>query len=159
MAREDWDAVRRIYVEGIGTGHATFETEPPAWDHWDIARSPECRLVAEVNDRVVGFAALTRVSPRPVYRGVQDAMLYVAADARGRGVGSGLLARLVEASEAAGIWTLEAHIFPENAASVRTFANAGFRVVGVQERVGRFRDGRWRDVLVMERRSRVVGVD
>ncbi len=157
MAPTDWPAVREIYREGIASGDATFETAPPSWESWDAARSPECRLMAEVDGAPVAFAVLSPVSKRAVYRGVREVMLYVAASARGRGVGSALLERLVAQSEAAGVWTLEAKIFPENEVSVRVFGAAGFRVVGVRRRLGRASDGRWRDVLLMERRSQVAG--
>ena len=148
-----------IYSQGIESGNATFETEVPGWESWDAARSPECRLVAEAGGEVVGYAALSPVSGRCVYDGVREAKIYIAAVARGRGVGSRLLRRLVAESEAHGIWTLQAGIFPENAASIRIFEKCGFRVLGTHERLGRFHDGRWRDVVLMERRSGVVGID
>lgn len=160
LVPEDWPAVAEIYRQGIESGNATFETEVPTWESWDAARSPDCRLVAEADGRrVIGFAALSPVSGRCVYGGVREAMIYIAAAARGRGVGGRLLARLVSESEAQGTWTLKAGIFPENHASIRIFEKAGFRIVGTHERLGRFHDGRWRDVVLMERRSRVVGVD
>lgn len=159
LVPSDWEAVRRIYEEGIAGGDATFETRAPSWEDWNAARSPECRLVAVAGGAVVGFAALSPVSARSVYRGVREVMLYVAASARRRGVGKELLGGLVRASEAAHVWTLEAGIFPENEASLALFKGAGFRRLGVHERLGRFRDGRWRDVVVLERRSRVVGAD
>lgn len=159
MMREDWPEVARIYAEGIDSGHATFETSVPDREAWHAARLPACRLVAAEGDRVVGFAALSPVSARPVYAGVAEVMVYVAADRRGRGIGGRLLEVLVRASEDAGIWTLQAGVFPENEASVAVHVACGFRVVGVRERIGRYRDGRWRDVLLMERRSPVAGVD
>ncbi|HSM62201.1 MAG TPA: GNAT family N-acetyltransferase [Longimicrobiales bacterium] len=159
MTREDWPEVARIYAEGIDSGHATFETSVPDRDAWHAARLPACRLVATEGDRIVGFAALSPVSARPVYAGVAEVMVYVSADRRGRGIGGRLLETLVRASEEAGIWTLQAGVFPENEASVAVHVACGFRVVGVRERIGRFRDGRWRDVLLMERRSPVAGVD
>ena len=159
MTPRDWPAVAEIYRQGIESGNATFETEVPDWESWDAARSPECRLVAEAGGAVIGYAALSPVSGRSVYDGVREAMIYVAVSARGRGVGGGLLERLVEESEAQGIWTLQAGIFPENAASLRICEKAGFRILGTHERLGRFHDGRWRDVVLMERRSGVAGVD
>lgn len=158
LTAEDWPDVRRIYEEGIASGDATFETRVPDWETWDAARRPEARLVAEEEGRVVGFAALSPFSSRPVYDGVAEVMVYVADDARGRGVGTSLLEGLVAASEAAGIWTLLAGIFPENEASIRAHERVGFRQMGRHERIGRFHDGRWRDTVVMERRSDVVGV-
>ena len=159
MTPRDWPAVADIYSQGIESGNATFETEVPDWRSWDAARSPECRLVAEAGGEVIGYAALSPVSGRCVYGGVREAMIYIAAAARGRGVGGELLERLVTESEAHGIWTLQAGIFPENAGSIRVFEKAGFRILGTHERLGRFHDGRWRDVVLMERRSGVVGVD
>ena len=159
MTPQDWPAVADIYSQGIESGDATFETEVPDWRSWDAARSPECRLVAEAGGEVIGYAALSPVSGRCVYGGVREAMIYIAAAARGRGVGGELLERLVTESEAHGIWTLQAGIFPENAGSIRVFEKAGFRILGTHERLGRFHDGRWRDVVLMERRSGVVGVD
>ncbi|MDH3272315.1 MAG: GNAT family N-acetyltransferase [Gemmatimonadota bacterium] len=156
---EDWPVVREIYREGIESGHATFETSVPCWESWDSARDPRCRLVADSEAGVVGFAALSRVSKRDVYAGLCEVMVYVGAQARGQGVGTALLKALVEASEAEGIWTLVAGIFPENVASIRAHERAGFRIVGRHERIGRFHDGRWRDTVLLERRSEVVGVD
>jgi L-amino acid N-acyltransferase YncA len=152
---EDWPQVAAIYEEGIRTRNATFETAAPSWEAWDAAHS-ELRLVAEVDDGVAGWAALSPVSDRCCYRGVADESVYVAAGARGRGLGRALLAALILRSEEAGIWTLQAGIFPENGPSLRLHLGCGFRVVGVREAVGRL-DGAWRDVLLLERRSKVVG--
>jgi len=156
MTAADWDRVAEIYAEGLATGKATFETEVPTYEAWDRSHVSACRLVAEVEDRVAGWAALSPVSDRCVYGGVAEISVYVGAAARGHGVGTRLLAALVEASEAAGYWTLQAGIFAENVASVRVHEKCGFRVVGVRERLGRL-DGRWRDVLLLERRSPIVG--
>ena len=155
LAATDWDDVARIYAEGIAT-LATFETEVPSWEQWDRAHLPGHRLVARDEGRVVGWAALAPVSPRCVYAGVAEVSVYVAADARGRGIGTALLAALVKSSEAGGVWMLEAGILPENEASVRMHERCGFRVVGRRERLGRMR-GEWRDVLLLERRSTVAG--
>ncbi len=157
LVAADWPAVAEIYRQGIESGNATFETEVPDWRSWDAARSPDCRIVAEVDRLIVGYAGLSPVSRRPVYAGVREAMIYLAKSARGQGVGGQLLQRLVNDSEAQGIWTLQAGIFPENTASIRIFEKAGFKVLGTHERLGRFHDGRWRDVVLMERRSRVAG--
>ena len=159
LTPEDWPRVRRIYEEGIRSGDATFETRAPSWEAWDAARRSDARLVAEEEGRVVGFAALSPFSARVVYAGVAEVMVYVAEDTRGRGVGTALLQALVEASEAAGVWTLLAGIFPENEASLRAHESVGFRRLGRHERIGRHRDGRWRDTVLLERRSEVVGVD
>jgi L-amino acid N-acyltransferase YncA len=157
MTPADWPGVRAIYREGIATGNATFERSPPEWDQWDTGHLRVCRLVARREGRPVGWAALSRVSVRPVYAGVAEVSVYVGEAARGAGVGKALLAALVHEAERAGFWTLQAGIFPENRASIAIHEKAGFRVVGTRERLGAM-NGRWRDVVLMERRSRVVGV-
>jgi L-amino acid N-acyltransferase YncA len=152
MRGDDWPDVRRIYEEGIATGDATFETRVPAWAEWDAAHHAEPRLVARCADAMAGWAALSPVSRRAAYSGVAEVSVYVSAAARGRGVGRALLRALVAASEAHGVWTLQAGIFPENVASVRLHESCGFRMVGRRERIGRLH-GRWRDVLLLERRN------
>jgi L-amino acid N-acyltransferase YncA len=157
MVPSDWTPVRTIYKEGIATGDATFQTEAPDWDRWDGGHLSTCRLVAEdASAHVLGWAALSRVSARPVYGGVAEVSVYVSAIARGQRIGSQLLRALVDASEANGLWTLQAGIFPENHASVSLHTRHGFRVVGRRDRLGALR-GTWRDVLLLERRSSVVG--
>ena len=156
MTSSDWEDVRRIYAEGIATGNATLETEPPPWEAWDRSHRADCRLVARDRGETVGWAALSRISERCVYGGVAEVSVYVAAGARGRGIGRALLAELVRASEDAGVWTLQAGVFPENAASVALHRSCGFRIVGVREKIGRLR-GLWRDVTLLERRSARVG--
>lgn len=151
----DWPAVRDIFREGIRSGLATFEVEVPSWEEWDAAHHGEHRLVAEMGDRVVGWAALAPVSSRRVYCGVAEDSVYVAGDAQGHGVGGALLSALVAGAEAAGIWTIEAGIFPENGPSIAVHQRCGFRIIGVRERLGK-RDGLWRDVLLLERRSALV---
>lgn len=157
MTRDDWPTVAEIYASGIASGDATFETGVPGWEVWNGARHPHCRLVAEAGGRVVGFACVTPVSKRSVYRGVAEVMVYVADGVRGVGVGSRLMAALVACTDAHDIWTLQASIFPENVASIRAHERVGFRVVGTRERIGRFHDGRWRDTVFVERRSSVAG--
>ena len=157
MANGDWPAVRDIYAEGIATGNATFETVVPDWAKWDTAHHRECRLVAKDGQAVLGWAALSPVSSRQVYAGVAEVSIYVAGSARGRGVGKMLLKALIEASELSGIWALQAGIFPENVASIRLHKSSGFREVGVRQRVGQMA-GVWRDVCLLERRSRSVGL-
>jgi L-amino acid N-acyltransferase YncA len=158
MVSTDWDAVARIYREGIATGHATFNTDAPAWEAWDAGHLPHSRLVAEDHEGILGWAALIPVSDRCVYAGVAEESVYVGERARGRGVGRALLEGLIAASEGQGIWTLQAGIFPENTASVALHEKLGFRLVGRRERLGQMANGQWRDVLLLERRSPTVGV-
>jgi L-amino acid N-acyltransferase YncA len=158
LRREHWEQARAIYLEGIATGFATFETEAPAWERWDAAHLACCRLVAHEGERVKGWAALSQVSARSVYRGVAETSVYVGQQSRGEGIGRALLEALVEASENHGIWMLQASIFAENGASVALHGKCGFRLVGRRERIASLR-GRWRDTILMERRSLLVGVD
>lgn len=148
---QDWTDVRRIYLEGIASGNSTFQTEAPAWEQWDANHLQVCRLVAVIDDSVVGWAVLAAISARPVYRGVAEVSVYVAPAAHGKGIGSALMRELVAASERHGFWTLQAGIFPENTASLALHARAGFRQVGRRERMGQLH-GVWRDVVLMERR-------
>jgi len=177
MAPDAWPTVRRIYREGIATGDATFETEVPEWEEFDSSHLKNCRLVAleahpvEIEEDeddsgfldtqtaliAVAWAALSPVSNRQVYRGVAEVSLYVAEAARGRGAGKALLKALVQKSERDGIWTLQAGVFPENTASIALHKSCGLRKVGVRRRIGKLGD-RWRDVLLLERRSKVNGV-
>ena len=169
LTASHWEAVRAIYIQGIATGNATFQLAAPEWTEWDEGHLPCCRIVAvrsalnpSLNDslnssKLVGWAALSAVSQRPVYRGVAEVSLYIEEQARGCGVGAQLMSRLIAASEAAGIWTLQAGIFPENVASIRLHSTAGFRRVGVRSRLGSM-NGVWRDVVLMERRSSLVGI-
>jgi len=147
----DWPAVAAIYEEGIATGNATFEVEPPTWERWDAAH-PSLRLVAVEDGGIAGWAALSPYSDRHCYRGVAEESVYVAASARGKGVGRALLGELIARAEADGYWTLLAGVFPENVPSLALHESLGFRVVGVHEGLGE-RDGVWRNVLLLERRS------
>jgi len=154
MRIEDWESVRAIYIQGISTGDATFEQSAPEWAAWDAAHLPCCRLVARNGAETLGWAALTPYSRRQVYAGVAEVSVYVAEAARGQGVGAALLAALIADSAKHGIWTLQAGIFPENIASIRLHQRFGFRVVGTRERIGCM-NGRWRDVVLMERRAQL----
>jgi phosphinothricin acetyltransferase len=157
MQPDHWESVREIYLEGIATRNATFETEAPSWQTWDEKHLQCCRFVALAGKEVCGWAALSPVSSRCVYCGVGEVSVYVAARARGQGVGRLLLERLISASERAGFWTLQAGIFPENAASLALHKACGFREVGRREHIGQL-DGLWRDTIFLERRSSVVGI-
>jgi len=156
MSTADADDVLRIYQAGLDTGQASFETVAPSWEAFDKGRLPAHRLVATDDaDRIAGWVAVSAVSVRPVYAGVVEHSIYINPDSRGGGVGSALLQALIASTEAAGIWTIQSGVFPENEASLRLHERAGFRTIGVRERVGRHH-GVWRDVLLLERRSPVV---
>jgi len=159
MTAEDWPEVRRIYQDGIATGDATLEREAPDWDHFDRSHRHDCRLVARLgaDGPVLGWVALSAASARRVYSGVAWESVYVAEDARGRGVGRALLEAVIVESELAGLWTLQAGVLAENAASLALHERVGFRVIGVQRALGQDRTGRWRDVVLLERRSALSG--
>ena len=163
MKSEDWEQVRSIYEEGIATENATFEPVVPDWKKWDSAHVAEPRLVVRVNGQVAAWAALSRVSTRKVYAGIAEVSIYVDEKFRGKGIGDALLGALVVASEKAGFWTLQGGIFPENTVSIELHKKHGFRVLGIREKVGKMAfgklQGKWRDVVLMERRSKVAGVD
>ena len=158
MTAADWPEVARIYAEGIATGDATFETEVPDWKAWDAAHLPAHRLVAREPDsgRVLGWVACSPVSGRCVYAGVVESSVYIAAGATRRGIGRALMTAFLASTDAAGIWTVQTGIFPENVPSLALHQSTGFRVLGTSERIGRSADGRWRDVVRLERRSPVV---
>src|SRR6185503_12968042 len=158
MQTQDWEEVATIYLEGIATGLATFETSAPSFRQWDEGHLPFARLVARRGGVVVGWAALSRVSQRSVYAGVAEVSVYVASSSRGAGIGRQLLEALIHESELNGIWTLQAGIFPENTASLALHRACGFREVGHRERIGQLNRA-WRDTILLERRSSKVGVD
>lgn len=158
FAQQDFVSVKDIYQQGIDTGDATFQETAKEWHEWDDSMLETCRLVALDGAAVVGWAALSPVSSRAVYRGVAEVSIYISHRARARGVGQKLLSHLVTASEANNIWTLQAGIFPENGASIALHKNNGFRVLGTREKVGKM-NNIWRDSVLMERRSQVVGLD
>jgi phosphinothricin acetyltransferase len=155
MVPADAEAVLAIYQAGMDSGDASFDTIAPSWEGFDAARLPGHRFVAVDGDEVVGWIAVSPVSSRACYAGVVEHSLYVARSARGRGIGSLLLEALIASTEAAGIWTIQSGIFPENAASLTLHRRFGFRTVGRRERIGQHH-GRWRDVILVERRSRLV---
>ena len=160
MTDADSSAVIRIYAEGIATGNASLERAAPDWAHFDRSHRDDCRFVArdEATDAVLGWTALGNYSPRAVYRGVAWESVYVAAEARGLGIGRALLEALIPASEAVGVWTLLAGVLADNAASLALHERVGFRQVGVQRGMGQDAAGRWRDVVLLERRSTTVGI-
>ena len=149
----DYPSVAAIYAEGIAHGDATFETRVRDWAGWNAAMRPDCRLVIEGAGTVLGWAALSPTSSRAVYAGLCEVSIYLSETARGRGLGKRLLQALIDAATAAGVWTLQAGIFPENAVSLALHRRCGFRTVGVREKLGRMADGRWRDVILLERRA------
>ncbi len=163
MLPSDYPTVAQIYMEGIATGNATFQTTAPTWPVWDSEHLPFGRLVAEMTEgedfgEVVAWAALVPVSGRCVYAGVAELSVYVSEAARHLGIGRLLMEKLISESEAHGIWTLQAGLFPENIGSVKLHEKTGFRLIGYRERVGQMPDGRWRDTLLFERRSQTVGI-
>ena len=155
---EDWEAVCRIYQEGIDTGQATFETAVPSWEEWDAGKLADPRLVARIEGVIAGWAALSLVSRRAVYAGIAEVSVYVAGDVHGQGVGKALLRELIMRSERNGYWMLQAVMFPENKASVALHRACGFRIVGTREKIG-IHHGIWRDTILLERRSQIVGQD
>jgi len=157
MKAEDWVKVQTIYQEGIDNGNATFETTVPEWEEWNRSHLRDCRLVARSGGQILGWAALSPVSGRCAYRGVAEVSLYVKTSARRKGVGKTLLKAIIEQSEAAEIWTLQGCSFRENTASLALQRKCGFRKVGYRERIGQVNDI-WKDVILMERRSKVAGV-
>jgi phosphinothricin acetyltransferase len=158
MTTQDWVAVKAIYEEGILTGDATFETQSPAWEQWNEAHLPHSRLVALQQGQVCGWAALSAVSRRNVYKGVAEVSIYIAETARGKGIGKLLLQQLVEESEQHGIWTLQASIFAENKVSISLHQQFGFRVVGYREHIAKLH-GNWRNTVILERRSTITGIN
>jgi phosphinothricin acetyltransferase len=156
MQPADWPDVREIYREGIETGQATFETAVPTWEAWDSGHRPDCRLIALIENQIVGWAALSPVSKRQVYNGVAEVSIYISRSARGQGIGKRLMHELVTSSEKAGVWTLQSSVFPENEASVALHQAFGFRIVGTRERIAQMH-GLWRNTVLLERRSKITG--
>ncbi len=159
MTENDWPVVAEIYREGIATGKATFQTEIPAFGDWDAAHIEECRYVAVLDTKIVGWVALSKVSSRCVYAGIAELSIYIAEDARKKGIGQKLLNTLIEESEKAGYWTLQSGIMEDNEASIKLHEKCGFRKVGYRERIGKDSSGKWRSTVLMEKRSSVVGLN
>lgn len=157
MEASDWEAVSKIYTEGIATGFATFETNTPSYKDWDAAHMQSCRIVATENEHILGWAALSPVSSRCVYGGIGEVSVYVGNNSRGKGMGKILLKALIQESEAEGLWTIQSGIFPENEGSIELHKKVGFRYIGKREKVGKL-DGVWKDNLLFERRSETVGI-
>ena len=156
FTERDWHSVQSIYQQGMDTKNATFEEKAPEWNEWNAVHKQNCRLVAKSDHTVIGWAALSPVSSRSVYAGVAEISIYIRTDNQGRGVGKKLLSAIVKASEDKGYWTLQARIFPENIASIEIHNKCGFRILGRHEKMGRL-DGHWRDVVLLERRSKIIG--
>ncbi|WP_201712809.1 GNAT family N-acetyltransferase [Rossellomorea arthrocnemi] len=157
MRKSDWNQVADIYREGIATGNATFQKDVPSWEEWDANHIEAGRIVVRSEDSIVGWAAMSPVSSRCVYRGVAEVSVYVSTRHAGQGIGSQLLGALIEASEQEGYWTLQSGIFPENRASIKLHEKHGFRIVGHREKIGKM-DGIWRDTVLLERRSKFIGI-
>ncbi|ADD42860.1 GCN5-related N-acetyltransferase [Stackebrandtia nassauensis DSM 44728] len=158
MTPTDAPDVLKIYQDGIDTGNATFETTAPTWETFDHTHLPDHRLIAHDDTGPLGWIAATPTSTRHVYRGVIEHSIYIATHAQGRGVGSALLAAFVDSCETAGIWTIQAGIFPDNTPSLALHEKHGFRIIGIRHHIGQTIDGRWRDVALLERRSTTIGV-
>ncbi|MDB4903083.1 MAG: ywnH [Mucilaginibacter sp.] len=157
LTKRHWPQVKAIYESGVATGNANFTHPATQWNNWDNAHVKTCRLVAIENDEVLGWAALAAVSDNCVFTGVAEDSVYVAENSRGKGIGKQLLKEIVKSSEENNFWTLESRIFPENIASIKIHEENGFRIVGSRERIGQLH-GIWRDTLLLERRSIIVGI-
>ncbi|MBM1105565.1 N-acetyltransferase [Aurantibacter crassamenti] len=158
METSDWKAVADIYTKGIATGYATFEKTTPSYESWNAAHLNTCRLIAEQDNAILGWAALSPVSSRCVYGGVAEVSIYIDANFRGMGIGKLLMHALINASEKEALWTLQSGIFPENTSSIKLHENSGFRYIGKREHIGKL-DGVWKDNLLYERRSKIIGID
>jgi L-amino acid N-acyltransferase YncA len=154
MVKTDWPLVAEIYKQGIDTGNATFETQVPAWEKWDSSHVPLCRIIAQTENNIVGWAALVPVSARKVYSGVGEVSIYISDKFQGLKIGSKLLKQLIAESEKNGFWTLQSVVFPQNKASIKIHQDNGFRIVGYREKIGQM-NGNWRDTILLERRSKI----
>ena len=157
MTEEDWPQVAEIYWQGIETHNATFESQLPTWEKWDSSHTKTCRILATIENIVVGWAALVPISAREVYSGAGEVSIYVSDKFQGKGIGTNLLEQLIDESEKNGFWTLQAVIFPENKSSMTMHEKQGFRIVGYRERIGQM-NGTWRNTILLERRSEKIGI-
>lgn len=159
MKENHWSDVSRIYLAGIKTGNATFQTDLPSWTDWDAGHCKTCRLVMLVENNIVGWASLSPISKRPVYAGVAEVSIYMDDSVKGQGLGTILLSELIRLSEEEGYWTLQAGIFPENVGSIKLHEKCGFKTLGIRKKLGKMHTGQWRDVAFLERRSQSVGIE
>lgn len=159
MKSSDWEQVKNIYLEGIKTGTATFQTEAPAWENWDKGHLNICRLVARSTNDILGWVALSPTSNRDCYKGVVEVSIYIGEKFKRQGIGTTLLRNLIKQSEENGIWTLYCAIIRENTASIEMHKKCGFREIGIREKVAKMDNDVWHDVVLMERRSKIVGID
>ncbi|KOF55631.1 MULTISPECIES: GNAT family N-acetyltransferase [Clostridium] len=159
MKSENWEAVAKIYMEGINTGKATFQSELPSFEDWDKGHMKVCRLVAYDGKNVLGWAALSPTSSRCVYKGVAEVSIYIGGAYRGKGVGKSILSNLIKLSEKNGIWSLYSAIIRENSSSIALHKSCGFREIGIREKVAKMSNGIWHDTVLMEHRSKVVGIE
>ncbi|WP_249871468.1 GNAT family N-acetyltransferase [Oceanobacillus saliphilus] len=158
MIDSDWEQVQAIYIQGIQTKNATFEEAAPSWESWNKGHIEVCRFVVREGEKIHGWAALSPTSDRRAFAGIAELSIYLRLESAGKGIGILLIQKMIEASEAAGFWTLQSGIFPENVSSMKLHEKAGFRIIGIRERMGKL-NGVWRDVAMMERRSKIVGMD
>jgi L-amino acid N-acyltransferase YncA len=159
MSHLDWKQVAKIYLEGINTGIATFQTEVPTWQEFNNSHISSCRLVVRLDDNILGWGALSTTSSRCVYAGVAEVSLYIANNYKGQGIGTVLLRDLINVSEKNGFWTLQSGIIRKNISSIELHKKCGFREIGIREKVAKMNDENWLDVVLMERRSKIVGID
>jgi len=159
MTQSDWEQVANIYFEGIKTGIATFQTNIPTWEDWNNSHITSCRLVATLGDRILGWCALSPTSSRCVYAGVAEVSIYIGEKYKGQGIGKNLLTNLIKLSEKNGFWTLYSGIIRENTASISLHEKCGFREIGIREKVAKMNNEKWLDVILMELRSKIVGID
>ena len=159
MTKSDWEQVSQIYLEGINTGKATFQSEVPTWENWNNGHVSSCRLVVRSGNNVLGWGALSPTSSRCVYAGVAEVSIYIGEKYRGQGLGKVLLEHLIKLSEENGFWTLQSGIIRENTSSIVLHEKCGFRELGIREKVAKMNNGKWHDVVLMERRSKSVGIN